>query len=79
MKDEKDSESIKTPVVILPKSLDAPVEAGDVIGRVEYRLNGAVVHTVPLIADRSVGKAGMVSGTLDRITRCFALLLHIVD
>jgi len=65
--------------VVIPKSLIAPIEAGDVIGRVEYRLNGVAVHTVPLIADRSVIKADAVSATLDRITRSFALLLHIID
>ena len=78
-KDGKNPESMKTPVIVIPKSLEAPVNAGEVIGRVEYRMNGVIVRTVPLIADRSVSKAGMVSGTLDRITRGFALLLHIID
>ena len=77
--DEKDEISMKTPVVVIPKSLEAPIEAGDVIGRVEYRLNGIVVHTVPLIADRSVLKTDAFSATLDRVTRGFALLLHIID
>ena len=45
--------------------LHAPIHAGDVIGTVDYVLNGKVVHTVPLIADRSVAKARLPKRVID--------------
>lgn len=43
---------IPTPVV--PSSLEAPVQAGDMLGTLEYRSGNLVVHSIPLVADRSV-------------------------
>jgi D-alanyl-D-alanine carboxypeptidase (penicillin-binding protein 5/6) len=51
-----DDQSITVPAakVEISKWLSAPVEAGQVIGKIEYHANGKIVHTVPLIADRTV-------------------------
>jgi D-alanyl-D-alanine carboxypeptidase (penicillin-binding protein 5/6) len=56
--------SVETKVSI-PKAIDAPVNAGDVIGKIDYLMDGKVVHTVPLLADRSVAKAGVIRSLPD--------------
>ncbi len=42
--------------ITLPESLIAPVKKGDVIGKVEYRLDGRLIGSVPIRAAESVGK-----------------------
>ena len=51
-----DDQSVTVPAatVELSKWLSAPVAAGQVIGKIDYSANGKIVHTVPLIADRTV-------------------------
>lgn len=45
-----------------PDHLQAPVTAGDTVGTVEYRVNGALIQSVPLLADRSVEKSFALKG-----------------
>lgn len=56
-----------TMTVDVPAYVSAPVQAGDFLGTVTYSFEGTVLETVPLIADRSISKAGAVKSLLDRI------------
>ena len=44
--------------VELPESVTAPVQAGDEIGRLTYRLDGSEIGTVPIVAAEEVARAG---------------------
>lgn len=50
-----------------PEYIEAPVHAGDFLGTVTYSYEGTVLESVPLIADRSIEKAGSVKCLLDRL------------
>ena len=52
----KGQESLVEQTVILPESLEAPVEAGDVIGRVKVTLNGGEIGGYDIIAKETVEK-----------------------
>ena len=41
-------------VIELPESLSAPVQKGDVVGKVTYMLDGKTVGEVPVLAEESV-------------------------
>lgn len=45
-------------VIELPESVKAPVEQGEVAGRVRYLLNGEEIGTVPIVYEQTVLKAG---------------------
>lgn len=62
-----DDQSVTIPAAktILTKWLRAPIAAGEVIGKIEYRANGKVVHSVPLIADRAVEEASPIIRVAD--------------
>lgn len=64
------SASVETKISI-PKAIDAPVSAGDVVGTIDYLMNGKVVHSVPLIADRSVAKANLIRSLPDMAAKVF--------
>lgn len=56
-----------TMTVDVPAYVKAPVHAGDFLGTVTYSLDGKILETVPLIADRSIEEAGTVKSLVDRI------------
>lgn len=56
--------------------LAAPVSAGDVIGSVDYLLDGKTVHSVPLVADRNSERAGIVARATDGMALLFAPLVN---
>ena len=58
--------------VELDRFVTAPFAQGDVLGNVVYRADGVVVQEVPLLADRTVEKAGFLSSVIDKLV---ALLL----
>lgn len=45
-------------IVELPESVKAPVEQGEMAGRVRYLLNGEEIGAVPIVYEQSVEKAG---------------------
>ena len=47
--------------VLISNEILAPISKGDVIGKLEFRLNGEVVSEVNLVARDDVGKMGIVS------------------
>ena len=47
--------------VLISNEILAPISKGDVIGKLEFRLNGEVVSEVNLVAKNDVGKMGIVS------------------
>ncbi|MDO4260678.1 MAG: D-alanyl-D-alanine carboxypeptidase family protein [Eubacteriales bacterium] len=55
----------------LPESVEAPVEKGDRIGRMVYRLNGSEIGSVPLVASAGVRQAGFG----DYVQRAFHIFL----
>jgi D-alanyl-D-alanine carboxypeptidase (penicillin-binding protein 5/6) len=52
--------------IVLREGLRAPIQAGDPVGTIEYTLEGRVVHTVPLVSDRSVEPGSLPLRLLDR-------------
>jgi D-alanyl-D-alanine carboxypeptidase (penicillin-binding protein 5/6) len=67
--------NLKTEIVF-PRWLTAPVSAGTVFGKVIWSVNGTVIHTVPLIADRNVEKGSVFRLMLDGAARLVAPLLR---
>jgi len=55
------------PVYVMPGSLAAPIQAGDILGRIEWRSGDLVVHTVPLVADRSVQKGSLAYRAIESL------------
>ena len=47
--------------VLISNSISAPVSKGDVIGTLEFRLNGDVISSCNLVADNDVDKIGIIS------------------
>ena len=76
-------EAIDIPVTVpansveLAKSIEldsfvtAPLEQGDVLGKVVYYADGVVVQEVPLLADRTIEKAGFLSSGIDKLVALF--------
>ncbi|HKL86502.1 MAG TPA: D-alanyl-D-alanine carboxypeptidase family protein [Treponemataceae bacterium] len=52
--------------------ITAPVHAGDSIGSIEYLYKGIVVHTIPLVADRNIEKAGSLQIGIDFLAEMIA-------
>ncbi len=42
--------------VTLPKSLKAPIKAGDMVGKLTYTLDGKVLGEIPIVAQKTVGR-----------------------
>ncbi len=62
--------------LILQKTITAPVEAGQILGKVDFLIDGIIVHSVPLVADRSSARAGLLGQLLDRAARLAVPLLE---
>lgn len=50
-------------VVSLPEAIEAPVEAGQIIGEVKYVLDGETLGITSIIADRSVKRINLITMT----------------
>lgn len=59
--------------VILDDSINAPVLQGQKLGQINYSINGSVVYTVNLIADRDVESLGFFSITKSIFKKWFYL------
>lgn len=57
-----------TAAVTLPERIAAPVEAGEVLGRVDFMLDGKILSSVPITAQKSVKKLGAI-GIFSRLVR----------
>ncbi|MGL4987257.1 MAG: D-alanyl-D-alanine carboxypeptidase family protein, partial [Treponemataceae bacterium] len=55
----------------IPSSLVAPIAAGQVCGKLIYKLDNFVLQEVPLIADRDIPKANFIKRGIDSIARAF--------
>lgn len=60
--------------VKLPENLEAPINAGDQIGLVTFKLEGETLGTAPLIAASTIESAGFFSQMIDSIWLFFASL-----
>lgn len=72
--DTAKNEKIVKNTEILPW-LIAPIQAGDVVGTVYFTVGGEILHSVPLVADRSVEKGNGARVLLDYCARNLARLL----
>lgn len=61
----KDSYPERT--VELPQFLYAPIEKGQCVGRVVYRLNGQIISQTPILADSDVPEERSKQSIFDRI------------
>ena len=57
-----------TAAVTLPERIAAPVEAGEVLGQVDFMLDGKILSSVPITAQKSVKKLGAI-GIFSRLVR----------
>lgn len=69
-----ENEKITKNIEIVPW-LIAPIHAGDVVGTVYFTVGGEILHSVPLVADRSVDKGNGARRLLDYCARNLARLL----
>lgn len=46
---------------IINEIIDAPIEAGEILGKINYNLNGEILSTVNLVAENSVSKKGIIN------------------
>ncbi|ULQ59426.1 D-alanyl-D-alanine carboxypeptidase [Brucepastera parasyntrophica] len=67
--DRQNLSAIET-VVFTP--VTAPVYAGQELGRVNYYIDGEIVKSLPLVADRNIRSAGFVKRIFDRLVRAIA-------
>lgn len=51
----------------VPKPLEAPLKAHQVVGAVDFSLNGKVVHSVPLVTMQAVEASNIFSRMIDQI------------
>ena len=56
--------------------LTAPIQQGAVIGKVEVKLEGKVVHTANLVALQSVEEAGLLRRIWDSVRLFFFALFN---
>jgi len=61
-----------------PRAARAPVAAGDRVGEVRYLVGGKVARRVPLVADRSVGRAAFPRRVADGAASLLVGLLDLV-
>src|SRR5699024_11463765 len=59
--------------IIWEEGLVAPIEKGQQVGRLEYRLNGNVLGSTPILAKESLEKAGFLD-YMKRIGQQFLFL-----
>ena len=55
--------------VNLPRSIEGGVRAGNEYGSIEYVLDGKTLEAIPLVADRSIGKANPFVSASDVVAR----------
>ena len=67
--DKEDPKSI-TKEIKLNESVEAPVQAGEEVGSIQYSLNGTVIGTIPIIAEQDVQKATYLD-YLQKVVTCF--------
>ncbi len=67
------ADKIKTQLVVQPK-LNAPLQKGQVIGKLVASLDGKVIAEKPLVALKAVEEAGFFSRMLDHIKQFFSNL-----
>ena len=60
--------------VIINKVVSAPIASGQVLGRVEFRIDGEAVDSCDLIAGNDVGKIGVFTFGNEIVRRWFCLL-----
>jgi D-alanyl-D-alanine carboxypeptidase (penicillin-binding protein 5/6) len=58
--------------VIYDGPIPAPIETGEVLGRIEILVDEAVVAERPLLADRTIATGAMLQRALDALTNLFA-------
>ena len=63
------------PELIVPSTLEAPIQSGDEVGELVLNLYGEEVYRAPLIALEAVAEAGMFTRLADWVTLFFADLL----
>ena len=59
--------------VTLDKNVNAPILKGQKLGEVSYSINGSIVSTVNIIADKEVGKLNFASITKSTFAKWFNL------
>ncbi|MGL4981700.1 MAG: D-alanyl-D-alanine carboxypeptidase family protein [Treponemataceae bacterium] len=55
----------------LPSFIEAPVEIGQVCGKLIYKIDNFVLQEVPLIADRSIEKSNFIKNGIDSLAKYF--------
>lgn len=45
-------------IVEIPESIGAPIQKGDIVGKIIYRLNGEILGEIPVTAEESIEKIG---------------------
>lgn len=53
--------------VRIPKPLEAPLKAQQAIGKIDFTLNGQVVHSVPLVTMQAVEASNIFSRMIDQV------------
>ena len=62
--------------VLLEEELTAPIEKGEAVGKVVYRLNGEILGEVPILAGESVGKGGIFGLSEKTLGKIPEYLIH---
>ncbi len=60
--------------VVAPRSLDAPVAEGAKIGELVYSAGAQVLRRVDLVAEREVGRVGIIGSIFEAIAKFFATI-----
>ncbi|NHC02395.1 D-alanyl-D-alanine carboxypeptidase PBP5/6 [Acinetobacter sp. 187] len=67
------ADAIKTQISVQP-NLNAPLQKGQVVGKLTATLNGKVIAEKPLVALKAVEEAGFISRMIDHIKQFFSNL-----
>ena len=71
---KKGEESNITQEVHLEDSIMAPVLQGQVIGSIDYSLNGEIISTVQLVAEKDINKVTLLNNIVNIYKRWFSML-----
>ena len=55
----------------IPKTIEAPVASGQVIGMLHFKLEGQVIASATLVANQAVGKGSIFDRALDEVLMRF--------
>ena len=47
--------------IIINENIEAPVEKGKILGKINYNLNGETISTVNLVAENSISKKSLLN------------------